>query len=56
MMSNRVKKLCYTNKLLNQKNKRLEIKIETLNDVINKLQKNFQFNESSSDVIKVTLS
>lgn len=33
-----VKKLSYSNKLLNQKNKRLLKKVESLNDVISRLE------------------
>lgn len=38
IVKNTVKSLRYSNKLLNQKNKRLLKKVETLNDVISQLQ------------------
>lgn len=54
VVKNRIKKLSYANKLLTQKNKRLEMKIKTLNDIIGQLKKNSLLNESSADIIKVT--
>lgn len=50
---NTVNWLSYANKLLNQKNKRLLKKVETLNDIISRLEEKSFLNESSANVIKV---
>jgi len=55
IVKNRVKKLSYANKLLTQKNKRLENKIRTLSDIIDELKKKSLLNESSADIIKLPM-
>jgi len=50
----RLRRLSYSNKLLNQKNKRLLKKVESLNDVIGQLENKSLLNESTANTIKVT--
>lgn len=53
IIKNKIKNVSYANKLLTQKNKRLEMKIKTLNDIISQLKQKSLLNESSADIIKV---
>jgi len=53
VVKNTVKRLSYSNKLLNQKNKRLLKKVESLNDVIGQLENKSLLNESTANTIKV---